>query len=156
MQIQSTRCLVRKGVADDAVSIALLGSEFWALTEYAKDGLVYDVEKSRRVAAAMIDSGIVYVAEDNGIVGFIVMAVIEAPFSNGSMASELVFFVKEEYRGSGAGYELITCAMRDAEAIGCKHFNMAFIYSVTPEKAEGLFRKMGFKNTEATYTFKLS
>lgn len=147
---------IRKANMDDVNEMVQLGRKFWEQTDFYKDGAEYDFDKCHFLTEMLIHNGIVLAAVTDKIVGMLLMTKCDSPFSAGVMVGDVVFYVDEEFRKSGVGADLILSGMAEASKIGATRFNMAFMHGVMPEKAEGLYLKLGLKKSETTYTIKIS
>jgi ribosomal protein S18 acetylase RimI-like enzyme len=149
--------LIRKANLDDIEEMVALGAVFWEQTEYYREGCVYDPERCKILTEHLIHNGIVMIAVDGSkLIGMLLLAKCNNPFSGELMVGDFAFFVDEAYRRSSVGADLIISGMSEAQKQGAERMNMVFLHSVTPENAKRLYEKLGFKVAESTYTLKLS
>jgi RimJ/RimL family protein N-acetyltransferase len=83
--------------------------------------------------------------------GMLVSVASSTPFSDDIVASELAWWVDEEYRGTRGSIELIYAYEEWARRVGAKHITMALLPSLTNPKVENYYEKMGYKKTETSY-----
>lgn len=102
--------------------------------------------------ATLHTQAVVLLYEENAkVVGMIVGFASETPFSDDKIASELAWWVDEEYRGTRGSLELVFAYEEWAKRVGCKHATMALLPSLTNPKIEGYYERLGYKKTEISY-----
>lgn len=69
---------------------------------------------------------------------------------------EAFWFVREQYRGSTAGIALLKAFERWGRDRGAKRAKMVHLESLTPEKLEKLYIKMGYSLLQRAYSKELS
>lgn len=87
---------------------------------------------------------------DDKVIGFIVGAVGETPFSSVKIASELGWFVEREHRGTKASYLLFKAYEDWAYRVGASVIQSAYL----PEITEGLdefYKKQGYRPVEQSF-----
>ena len=146
--------MIRRATPDDLHDLVQLGNEFWDQTRYAHAGIPYGKDMTTQTFAALIDSGIVQLAEDNGdIVGFIMLAIYLLPFAQDiKMAGEMVFYVAPAHRKTGLGKRLIKQAEHVAKQQGCRYFSMVNLEEVSPEQSARLYQSVGLELVETSYS----
>lgn len=84
-------------------------------------------------------------------VGMLVATISQTPFSDDLVASELAWWVDEEYRGTKGSLELVFAYEEWAKRVGAKHVTMALLPALTNPKVEGYYEKLGYHKTEISY-----
>lgn len=132
-----------------------LGQKFWEQTAYFTDhGVAYDADHITKMTRHLMDTGIVQVAfDEDKVVGLLLIVLFPNPFNPKCLnATELAYYVDPEYRESGVGRQLLTQGENVAKQIGVQLFNMIHLNSVSPEKAEAVYAKMGYRKNETVFT----
>lgn len=146
---------IRRARPKDVPTMVKFGRTFWEQTSYYKDqGIQYDAEHIEKMVRQLIDNGIVQIAVDERkLVGIILMVVGPMPFNPSTLAAtELVFYVDEDYRDSGVGKQLLRQAEHIAKQLGVTLVSMIHLDTVSPEKAEAVYDQMGYKRNETVFT----
>lgn len=147
--------IVRRAVMEDVDSIVEMSRAFYATTSYAGFTPMSD-ESAGLLAEMLIETGVMLVAEKDGaVVGMV--GLIVAPFMfNAAVltAHEIVWYVRPEEVGKGAGAALLAaiepaCRERGVVAIQMVHL------STSPPQAAALYERMGYRYTESSYTKEL-
>ena len=148
--------IVRAKKEDVAELVSFIYS-FYKKTMWAEKDFTYDPEYVTELFLALVDSGIVQVAKDEGkIVGCIVVIVSPIPFSLAyKTAVELVFYVNPAYQGQGTGTRLLKQAENVAKQQGVKLFSMVHLEGVDPDKPESLYKSFGYEKSETIFTKEL-
>lgn len=94
--------------------------------------------------------------KDDRVVGFMGIRKFESPHGEEYIASEHLWYVLPEYRGSGFR-EWIRVAEAWAQVIGCNHLiiNASHLSSDSHDRLCGIFNKIGFKHLESSFIMKL-
>lgn len=149
---------IARAQKEDVTEMVSLGYKFWKQTAYHKQGFEYDPEQVTKLTEHLLENGVVQIAREptGKIVGMILLIISTTPFNtNITMATELVFYVDENYRSEGVGMKLIKQAENVAGQLGVKLFNMVHLDSVNPDKPESLYNTAGYKKSETVFTKEL-
>ncbi len=150
----------REATLADIPKMVEFGEEFWTQTSYYKQGNVpYDADNTENLVGGMIDlGGIVLLAEneEGDVVAVLVMLVTPMLFNPAhTVASEMVYYVSPEYRKGGLGIRMLKKAEQVAKAKGVKYISMVLLASVEPERPAAVYNRLGYHQTEATYSKEL-
>lgn len=145
---------VRRAKESDLDDMVALGERFWQQTSYFIAGAAYDTEQCRQLADTLRIHGIAQVAYDGDkLVGMLLAVIGAVPFSpTVGSATEMVFYVEEDYRKDGLGAHLIKQAENVCRQLGVKYLNMIHLASVDPSKPEALYTKLGYHTSETVFT----
>ena len=147
--------MIRAATHDDMPAILSMSAKFYATTSYAEwaDFCPASVEN---VAAMMIDTGVMLVAEVDGrVVGMVGLVVVPFMFNNAKTAAyEVVWWVDPEVQGLGAGKALLSAIDDACKAKGCATVQMVHLRN-SPPQAAALYERLGYANTESSYTKRL-
>lgn len=148
---------VRRAEHSDVGKMVAFGREFWHQTSYYQQGVEYDEEQCSALTHHLIDEGIVLLAESNNRpVALLLMVVGAMPFNPlAVVATELVYYVDPEHRKGGLGFKILKQAEKLAESKGVKYISMIHMDSVTPERAEAVYKRMGYHKTETLFSKEL-
>jgi GNAT superfamily N-acetyltransferase len=147
--------IIRHATHADMPAILAMSEQFYAKTSYPSwapfDGL--SVETLTRM---LFDIGIILVAEEGDeVIGM--LAVIMGPheFNHAKkVAGEVVWWVNEDMRHTGAGVALLRATKPAAAAAGCHAIRM-MVLADSPPAAIRLYEHEGYVHTESTYTLVL-
>jgi GNAT superfamily N-acetyltransferase len=145
--------MIRAATAADIPALRELARPFFARSHYATLGVLCD-DASEALALLLLRAGIFLVAEVEGtIVGMLGAIVTPMLVDGGTLgASEVVFFVREDMRAArGMGRRLLLALEAECRARGLRFLQMHAIAS-SPKALFTLYRKQGFRPTEASYT----
>jgi len=146
--------MIRKATKDDINSIVELGIMVWSETRYAEYDL--DIDKVWAFVDSMIgyEDGIVLVAEnsDGEIIGGIVAELFTQWFGNSRAAQDLAIFIKQEHRGSPTIIKLINKYKETAQELGAKDIMIGISSGLKIDKAETLFKRLGFKQVGSLFS----
>jgi len=145
---------IRRGKEADIPAMVALGDTFWQQTSYYKSGVGYDEGQCTILTQNLIKNGIVQVAyDDDRLVGMFLAVVGFIPFNPlAKAATEMVFYVDPDYRKDGLGTRIIKQSENVCRQLGVVYLNMIHLDSVDPEKAEGLYNKLGYYKSETVFT----
>ena len=141
---------VRLATEDDFDAILDMCAEFWQHTQFSEP---FDRDHTLNMVEMSYDHGLLCVAEDDEISGFI--AAIKSPLLGSAeawMATELAWYVKPEKRGTLHGIQLIELLEHLCEQDRVKYLNMAFMETSMPEKVKKLYQSLGYALQETVYT----
>lgn len=102
------------------------------------------------------DEGIVLVAvQDGNIIGYL-WAIQHglAPWSPVLVASDLLFYVKPEHRGSRAAWRLVLAYKEWAEEEGCTEVRLSVASGINTSRTERLYEHLGFSRFASTFNYK--
>lgn len=146
---------VRNATEKDVDAIVEMSSKFYATTHYRgfADMCGDTVEA---LARTLIDTGVMLVAEDRGeVIGMAGLFVGPFPFNTAkSGAYEVVWWVSQDTRGSGAGKSLMAAIEPACRARGCNIIQMLTLPN-SPPHAGKIYEAMGFAHSETSYTKRL-
>jgi L-amino acid N-acyltransferase YncA len=143
---------IRKAEERDIGAILAMLEKFWALTHYAKSGVPFDEESSFSSMMMSYEQGMLIVAEDDGVIGF--AGGIYTPLLgnyNYRMGIELSWWIEEEHRNAGSGQKLLEGLEGVAKENGVDFWNMVTLEGASPEAAEHMYARNGYKKTETTF-----
>lgn len=147
---------IKEASLDDLEEILLMLHEASnELPEY--NVLGFSMAKTARSIGGLIigDHGIVNLVEVKGeTVGIIVGVVLDYWFNDDTYATDLVLYVKKEYRTSNYGYRLIKSFINWAASKDVEEITTGISSGVDIDKAGRLFERMGFKNKGKMYSRK--
>ena len=147
--------MIRKAEMRDLVAMMKLGQTFWVQTKYYKNwGIPYHGASVAAHAAKCIYDGATFIDEEDGkINGMILVDVGTFPMDCRVLAAtEWVFYIDPDKRGSKAATELIAASEAALKEMGVKLFSMISLSNVTPERAEKLYQHLGFEHSETAFT----
>lgn len=149
------RATIHLATAADIPAIVRMGARFYPRSQHA--ALIdYCEDSAALMARHVIDNGFLLIAtvegEPVGMLGFIV-----APFAlnlRHTTATEVMWWVDDDARGSGAGLLLMRRAKAEAQARGARIQTMSTLSS-TPGQVGELLVRSGFRHIESTYLMEL-
>ncbi len=139
---------------EDVDSLVEYGRTFWEQTHYFADGIDYDAVGVAGVTHWLLSNGLALYAEKGGeVVGLLLAFIGPFPMNPAfECATEWVFYVDPEVRKEGVGQQLINRAEKILRKRGTKYLSMISLSNVQPEAAEGLYKSLGFRHTETSFT----
>lgn len=146
--------MIRKAEERDISAVVDLSRKFYETTSYAKFA-DFDVNTVENLVKLCMSSGILLVAELDGVKGFV--ALITAPFmfnNDVKTAHEVAWYVEPEAQSRGLGaalYRAIEPACRES---GCIAYQMVALSSSPPQAAQ-VYEKSGMDHSETCYTKRL-
>ena len=143
---------IRFATEDDFDRIVEMGRKFWEMTDYAQ--VPYDPDSIRYWCSMMLEQQLLLVAEVGGVVVGSVGAISAGLLGNVNykVASELFWWIEEEYRETGLGVALLKGIEGAAREQGVKFFSMLALNAVNPMKVSELYLRSGYKLTEWNFT----
>lgn len=147
---------IRNATQADIPAIVRMSGDFYPTTSYPGFAAM-DVPSVEAVAQLCIASGVMLVAEHDGeVVGMV--GLVLSPFlfnAAKTLAYEIVWWVDESARTTGAGRALLAavepaCRAKGADAVVMIHM------ANSPPQAALLYERMGFEHTESSYTKRLN
>lgn len=147
---------IRDATRADLSAIVEMSRKFYSTTTYAEYAR-FNADTVRNLAALLIDSGVILIAEQaQRVVGMVGLLITPHPFSGDvKIAAEIVWWVEPDARNTGAGIELLkavepACKAHDVVAIQMVHLNNS------PPQAALLYERHGYIHSESSYTKALS
>lgn len=142
---------VRKATEADIPGILGMAERFYRATEYATDA-DYDAASMEAMARLMMDSGVLLVADDNGLTGMVGLVVAPFMFNSAHLAAyEVVWWVNPEARGGMTGARLLKAVEPACKERGCTRVTMAHMAD-SPPQAGQLYARYGYRHTETSWT----
>lgn len=146
---------IRPATAADLPDIVLMGAQFYATTSYAAYA-DYDPDSATAMGFFLLDNGVLLVAEiDDKLIGMVGLVVGSFPFNRDiKTAHEVMWWVNENARHSGAGIALLKAVEPACRAAGVAAIQMLHLEN-SPPQAKMLYEKLGYQFTESCYTKEL-
>ena len=116
-------------------------------------GLSFDRDSIKNTVEIVIKNHIFIVAEnEQGLQGCIAGLFANSIFdSKQKIVEEKIWFIKREYRGSGAAIKLFKALEVTAKTIGAEVIIMAHMTSIMPDKVKKIYNSFGYKHAESHY-----
>lgn len=137
--------IVREMTESDIPVLVKIGSQAHLESEYRT--MTFSSEKCERLGQAMysLENLKCFVVERDGeIIGFLMASVDEGYFTDEKTTSDLLVYVKPEWRGSRAFYLLITEYIAWAKEQDAKLIFLSNSTGYEPEKIGKLYERLGF------------
>lgn len=146
--------MIREMTREDINMLVAMGGQMHA-ESYFKE-TEYSPEKCRELGEQLVDNPYLYgiVSEKDGeITGFFLGFIQEHYFSLGLMSSDLLLYVKPEYRSGMAGVRLIKAYIEWARSAGVepKNIQLGQTAGIDPEVVDKLYKKLGFDSCGTIY-----
>lgn len=149
------RTKIRNGTKEDVEKLVDLYYQFYLTTDYSNN-YAYDPETVTILTEALIDNGILLVAESNGnIVGSVGAYV--GPFlfnKNHKTSTEVVWWVHPDYRKGDVGHALLKALEKQARSMGAITNTMIRLNS-SPEYVDQYYERQGYTFSEKNFTKRL-
>jgi len=141
--------MLRIATIDDIDAVLEMALKFAEATPY-KD--MVSESKIRQTVTTALESPneetvVIICEEDNNPIGLIAGAVTNLLLSDAKMATELMWWVNEDKRGTKAGKELIEALEFWANKMGCK----AIVMVCLDDRVGGFYEKNGYRLYERSY-----
>lgn len=142
---------VRAATAMDMPAILEMGARFYASTEYTAIA-PYCYGSAALLGQLLLDTGVVLVAEREGqLLGVVGLSLVPFLFNRSVItAHEVMWWVDEEHRDSGAGVALLRAIEPACRAKGASAIQMLHL-ATSPRQAGVLYRRLGFSLSETLY-----
>lgn len=143
--------MVRSGEYSDVQAIVDMASEFWSHT-------IFDVEPDDESIECMakhcIDSDLMSVLVINDKIEGFACGIAGPLLGNNKVltGTEVAWWVNEDHRGGKNGIALLRHLEGLAKDKGILYWSMAYMESSMPETIKGIYEKMGYKQSEVSYT----
>lgn len=143
---------VRPATANDVPGIVDMARQFYATTSYC-DWAPFNPETVSALATGLLNEHVMLVAEhDDALVGMVGLFVVPFMFNADMTAAyEVVWWVNEEARATGAGKALLGAIEPACQAKGCDAIQMVHLRN-SPPQAAMIYERAGFVHTESSYT----
>lgn len=142
--------MIREATPEDFDYILDMCEIFWDHTQFRES---FDREHTRNMVQLSYDHGLLIVADDDGVCGF--MAAIKSPLLGSSMAwmaTELAWWVNPDKRGKMYGVGLVSTLERLCKQQEVKYLNLAYMQTSMPETVRKLYEHLGYELQETVYT----
>lgn len=143
--------MVRDGNKDDLPAVVEMAREFWRHTMYDE---VYDADYVGYMASLAVDHGLLAILEVDGVIeGF--TAGLKSPLlacSTVLSGTEIAWWVNPSARKGRNGIALMQHIEKMARAQGVKYWNMIVMESCQPEVGSAIYKRLGYKKSETSYT----
>lgn len=147
--LKTTPTKIREATEDDIFDILVLAKEF---SKEAPSTHKWDKDKTEAFlnSAILAPNMCIFVIDHGGeIEGAIVGIVAEVFISHRVMATELAWFVSEEYRGKTSSIRLVKRYEDWAKEMGANSVGMSDISQVSD--LEKLYNRLGYQRSESVY-----
>lgn len=142
--------MIRQAIDCDIPDILRMAADFWKHTDYSEP---FDHAHVANAVQNCMSQGLVAVIDENGLVGFCAATMFPLLGSIGAMmATELAWWIDPNHRKGRKGLELMRFMESLARERGVKYFNMIAMESSSPETAEKIYLRTGYRKAETTYT----
>ena len=145
--------IVRHATEEDRFGLFRLAVDMHAETDFA--GLAFDPERALNGLGGWIhgDGGLMLVAESGGeIVGMLAAAKKVPWFTSDVIASEDLFFVRKDFRGSPCAFRLMKAFLAWAEDRGAVHVRAGIATGDPGSNADRLYLHFGFHKVGGCYS----
>ena len=144
--------MIRAATHADIPAIVAMSRKFYATTDYAKHSPMSD-DAVADIAAMLIDTGVMLVAEfDGAVVGMVGLMVLPFTFNpQRTMAAEVVWWVEPDAQGFGVGKALLQAVEPAAAARGADLVQMMTL-ATSPPQAGAMYERAGYRHSETCYT----
>ena len=145
--------IVRLANLDDLPRIVDMGERFHA---FSGDTVSYCRDTALASATGLMSMGFVLIAEVDGVpVGMIGVAVIPLFFNaRVKLAQELMWWVADDARGTGAALALLRTAESEARARGANRLQMIALAN-SPTHVARIYTRLGFRHCETAFVKEL-
>jgi len=142
--------MIRLAEEKDFDCILDMAEIFWGHTQFSEP---YDREHFLNMILIAYDHGLLIVADDGEICGFI--AALKTPLicsKESFMATELAWWVNPEKRGKMYGVQLISALERLCIEQEVKYLNMVYMETSMPERVRDIYLSLNYSLQETTFT----
>lgn len=147
---------IRAANLRDTADLVEMGEKFWKTTKYYEQGVEYDEDTVSVLIYNIMQDGLIVVAtEAEKIIGFILVAFTPWHFNKNVLtATEVAYYIEEEYRNAGLGRDLINTAEYVCRERGCKYLTLVTMAS-SPKHVGRFYQMLGYQPAETAYTKEL-
>ena len=144
---------VRLATAADIPALVEMGARFHA---FSADPVPYCRDSAALSAQGLLQMGFALIAERDGeAVGMIGVAVVPLFFNaRTQLAQELMWWVADDARGTGAALALLRAAEDEARARGAGRLQMIALAN-SPDHVALIYTRLGFRHCETAYVKEL-
>lgn len=148
---------IRQAVESDLANLADCAEAFYASSEKLHE---FELDRFVGLWTVLIrnGSGVMFVLEDEhgrGLAGAIGGMVHPEPYSKGTVAQEMFWFVRPEARG-GRGVALYKAFEAWAQTKKATEIRMGYLVDLMPEKVAHFYERAGFERVEVGYSKRLA
>jgi GNAT superfamily N-acetyltransferase len=142
---------VRRATIEDVPAIVEMSAKFYTTTDYSKFAPM-GAETVADLAATLVDTGVMLVAESDGdVVGMVGLFVAPYMFNRDFVvAHEVVWWVEPGAQGAGVGRALLNAVEPACRELGVSAIQMVHLSTSPPQAAE-LYRRMGYAHSETGF-----
>lgn len=147
---------IRTATLDDVPALLALGPQIHAESRHA--ALPFDANKTGAALRAMIERTeqeqcfLIAIGSDGDIIGFFIGYAAEYFFSRDQVATDVLFYVKPEHRGSSAAVKLIHAFRKWALARQVAEMRICMTTGVAIDRFDRFVRRLGFQYTGGNYS----
>ncbi len=149
--VQMSNIVYREGTEDDLDRLLEMASSFWDTVGYEEE---FCNESCLEMLKLCMEHELIAVVQvDNLVEGF--AAGLKSPLianQKVSQGTELAWWITPQARKKGLGVSLLTQLESQAKKQGIKYWSMVFMSNSMPEVVEDIYKNLGYKKTETTYT----
>lgn len=144
--------MIRKATQSDIPAIVELGISFHEEIEFAWFSPV-NVEDWEATVKNMVETGIVFVAEDEGdVVGIVCGGIYPCYFNYArKIGQELVMYIDSAHRHGSIGRKLIKAFEEEAKRLGAHVVVVGAKTKFAIDKISNVYARLGFNEMERTY-----
>jgi GNAT superfamily N-acetyltransferase len=146
---------IRDATINDFDQVYGMAKKFYAMTTYP-DQIPIDQASSFELFEGLLNTGFVLVAEEEGrLIGM--MGVMIAPFmlnTNHLTATELMWWVEPDKRGSKIALSFLALAEERAQERGCTFLAMTKLRT-SPDVVDRIYTASGYVDSESAYLKRL-
>lgn len=152
--------MIRPASFLDIPSIINLGNRYVEeeVKTTAHHSAVWDAEMSAHhlCEAYMRDDLFLWVAVlDGEVVGFLWAAAhLMAPWNPAMVASDYLFYITPERRGTSLGYRLVKQYVEWAESMACCEVRLSIASGINEERVGRMYERLGFESFGTVYNLK--
>lgn len=150
--------IIRTARDADVQRIYEYGREFYKQTPFAKHYKIkYDEVTVTTMIQLCMHTGCALIVEMDGRMQGLLLAPATPFLMNKDVlaATEWVFYLSPVLRAKGVGKKLIAHAESILRKRGVKIFSMVSLANVHPKAANSLYKQLGFKHSETSFTKEL-
>lgn len=145
-------CQIRPAQPEDLDALVAMGERFFAFSPFHKLTR-FDPQAARASIAQVADAGVALVATVDGVVVGGLLGVTTALWFNPAqlVASEVAWWVADEYRGGAAGVRLLHAFEQWAREQGATLVSLSDLVIDGDTPAGSLFEKLGYTLVERSH-----
>lgn len=150
--------MIRPAVPEDIFRLAEMGQAFFAEAGFAEkvgiegQRLTFDLESFGRTVGALIDGGVILVAEKDGeVIGMAAAGFAPAWWNYNVITGQELFFYCDPAHRKGTGQKLMVALEEAAQERGVVLFSMSAEEGLRSEALARLYRGRGYFPTEKLF-----